>query len=535
MTKNIEGLMALIEDYAEARAETALHNAGAWPNGKPVRIARPRREAVRAYATALLEAATSPPVQPAAPAMDEWLKEAERLADELASAALNYGRRDGIGWDDKTSMARMALLAHLSKRTEGCAGQCGAAIPEGWRFYSADFSLNAADPMKQGNILLIRDPDGVRQWHAATEADKEVISLYMSGCGYSFEEALTNAAHSAAPGAARPPEHALLDVLRDLADVGIVMMSAWVWQDEPMSYRITARGRDGWRKTGDARTFEEAIRAIDAAQWASPVTSKPEQEQPEAHLAAPEASAAPEKMHITYERNGRCFWHTNCVNHFGGIMFLVRNEEKRSLVKCGHCGQQGFYPVGSVGCVVAERQADAAQADAAPVLSALQRDQLTQDLATAITVLDRSNFKDVAKRLAVLSGSLWDAPVASRDAPSTDALRDVAAERQRQIEREGWTPEHDDQHDDGELSLAAACYSAHTGVDVALDHLPQPDRVSYRLQQAQDFVRQMWPWDRKWWKPKDRRSNLVRAGALILAEIERLDRAALTRAKEVQP
>lgn len=35
-----------------------------------------------------------------------------------------------------------------------------------------------------------------------------------------------------------------------------------------------------------------------------------------------------------------------------------------------------------------------------------------------------------------------------------------------------------------------------------------------------------WPWDASWWKPNARRRNLVKAGALILAEIERIDRAA---------
>jgi hypothetical protein len=33
----------------------------------------------------------------------------------------------------------------------------------------------------------------------------------------------------------------------------------------------------------------------------------------------------------------------------------------------------------------------------------------------------------------------------------------IAAERQRQIEAEGWTPEHDDEHDDVEMVQAAAC------------------------------------------------------------------------------
>lgn len=83
------------------------------------------------------------------------------------------------------------------------------------------------------------------------------------------------------------------------------------------------------------------------------------------------------------------------------------------------------------------------------------------------------------------------------------AARDVLAERRRQIEAEGWTPEHDDQWRHGALAKAATCYAS-----------VHPLAASY------------WPWDLKWWKPSDRRRNLVKAGALILAEIERLDRAA---------
>jgi len=89
-----------------------------------------------------------------------------------------------------------------------------------------------------------------------------------------------------------------------------------------------------------------------------------------------------------------------------------------------------------------------------------------------------------------------------------DAVRDVLAERRRQVEAEGFKPEHDDQHDGGELALAAACYA------LACDppHGRSPNN---------------WPWSESWWKPADDRRNLVKAGALILAEIERLDRAAL--------
>ena len=87
------------------------------------------------------------------------------------------------------------------------------------------------------------------------------------------------------------------------------------------------------------------------------------------------------------------------------------------------------------------------------------------------------------------------------------AARDVLAERQRQITAEGWTPEHDDEHSDGEMARAASVYANPNIWDI-LGHGP----VS-------------WPWSPYWYKPTDRRRDLIKAGALILAEIERLDRA----------
>ena len=92
----------------------------------------------------------------------------------------------------------------------------------------------------------------------------------------------------------------------------------------------------------------------------------------------------------------------------------------------------------------------------------------------------------------------------------SQAVLDVAAERRRQIETEGWTPEHDDEHAEG-LACAAACYAA----------------GSRRLMIEGDMADiEVWPWDESWWKPTTPRRDLVKAGALILAEIERLDRAA---------
>jgi hypothetical protein len=93
--------------------------------------------------------------------------------------------------------------------------------------------------------------------------------------------------------------------------------------------------------------------------------------------------------------------------------------------------------------------------------------------------------------------------------PLTRAATDVLAERQRQVTGEGWTPEHDDKHTEYELARAASAYALRAAHD-------------YRS----DYVREIWPWSGEWWKPTNRRRSLVKAGALILAEIERHDRAA---------
>ncbi len=89
----------------------------------------------------------------------------------------------------------------------------------------------------------------------------------------------------------------------------------------------------------------------------------------------------------------------------------------------------------------------------------------------------------------------------------------IAAERRRQVSKEGWTPEHDDKHNVGQMAKAAACYAMPTDVRET-----EVDNRSYR------WI--IWPWTEKWWKPtpKDRVRELVKAGALIAAEIDRLQR-----------
>jgi hypothetical protein len=115
---------------------------------------------------------------------------------------------------------------------------------------------------------------------------------------------------------------------------------------------------------------------------------------------------------------------------------------------------------------------------------------------------------DVRRARALLAlhseGGREDNSSAAGAAPFDPAARDVLAERERQKSAEGWTLEHDDAHGDGSMARAAAAYALY---GLGFSHIG------------------IWPWGPHWWKPRSHRENLVRAGALILAEIERLDRA----------
>lgn len=94
-----------------------------------------------------------------------------------------------------------------------------------------------------------------------------------------------------------------------------------------------------------------------------------------------------------------------------------------------------------------------------------------------------------------------------------EAVALVAGERRRQVEVEGWSRDHDDAHDAGELALAAAAYAEHSARS-------EFGRKSFNRPGS-------WPlaWARSWWKPTTPLRDLVKAGALIIAEVERRLRA----------
>lgn len=112
----------------------------------------------------------------------------------------------------------------------------------------------------------------------------------------------------------------------------------------------------------------------------------------------------------------------------------------------------------------------------------------------------------------------------------------ITFERRRQIEEEGWTAEHDDEYTDGSLALAAVCFAT-------------PEKLYVKEEHARQICfDDPWPssWDDKYDKRFEYGSNrrhssnvipepatysheeridlLVKAGALIAAEIDRLNR-----------
>lgn len=93
------------------------------------------------------------------------------------------------------------------------------------------------------------------------------------------------------------------------------------------------------------------------------------------------------------------------------------------------------------------------------------------------------------------------------DYTKDNVIGEIEAERYRQIYEEGHTFSHDDEHDRGEIAIAAACYAS-------------PSNSNER-----HAILTYWPWEHGSWKPSsNRRKDLIKAAALLIAEIERLDR-----------
>lgn len=92
----------------------------------------------------------------------------------------------------------------------------------------------------------------------------------------------------------------------------------------------------------------------------------------------------------------------------------------------------------------------------------------------------------------------------------------IAAERIRQIDEEDFDERYDRRWTTGQLTQAAMCYAAE---DIRFKGY----ELYHKASAAEHSEPLFWPWNSRWWKPKDRKRNLVKAGALIAAEIDRLE------------
>jgi len=115
------------------------------------------------------------------------------------------------------------------------------------------------------------------------------------------------------------------------------------------------------------------------------------------------------------------------------------------------------------------------------------------------------------------------------DEKTLSVVAEIGAERSRQIHKKGYVYEHDDKHADGSIAMAAAHYASTEPVYVLRRRTGHysPDADPYYSLKA-------YPWDLEFDSKREhtRREQLVIAGALIVAEIERIDRAAPSATKE---
>jgi hypothetical protein len=126
-----------------------------------------------------------------------------------------------------------------------------------------------------------------------------------------------------------------------------------------------------------------------------------------------------------------------------------------------------------------------------------------QELFNVVRYHHRSNTAGVSVRM----------PRPTMDPPS---VTDVLLERKRQIEELGHTAGKDDQYRSAELVRGAICYCLNV---VAYWGFGSPFIAEFST-----WMGRLWPWGHFYIKPRSPRRDLVKACALLLAEIDRLDR-----------
>lgn len=129
----------------------------------------------------------------------------------------------------------------------------------------------------------------------------------------------------------------------------------------------------------------------------------------------------------------------------------------------------------------------------------------------------RLTIEIVARQKVEIELAYKDTLLAQWEEITTSGCSLIAKERALQISVEGWTSQHDDLHKRGEMADAASCYAKIAAMNSYIAPVPLDKPIN-------------WPWDEEWWKPSsDPIRNLEKAGALIAAEIDRLQRLELEK------
>lgn len=108
--------------------------------------------------------------------------------------------------------------------------------------------------------------------------------------------------------------------------------------------------------------------------------------------------------------------------------------------------------------------------------------------------------------------------------PAMQVSKEILTERFRQIGEEKFSAQVDNQYTEDELARAAAVYALPENIRHYLIKYQigasDPKNITDNLRNT------LWPWSERYWKPSpdNRRRELIKAAALIIAEIERLDR-----------
>lgn len=94
------------------------------------------------------------------------------------------------------------------------------------------------------------------------------------------------------------------------------------------------------------------------------------------------------------------------------------------------------------------------------------------------------------------------------------AVRDIEMERDYQIKQKDCQTTRDDTYTDNQLIRAACSYALHA-----------TNEAQGGCEQTHATIMGVWPWPEGSFSKCDKRSSLVKAAALLVAEIERIDRA----------